>query len=356
MLVDLHSKGNILIIQIEGNLEPDKLEILNFQIRCFCRQKKIRSPRFLFIIPSLYPESITANNIALLFKFMEYPELKIHLFQIKILSACKDFLQAISKIEVFKDIEIANNFIEAVQKLNLDIDNKKDINLEHLQVGTSYIFDLYDDTGMVRIPALTKLTQEMLDYFKKIGEKKFTYYSETSIEDANKNNEIIYSKKTKDNLERMLNEYEQIDEGYDVLKTLKGDKIKLFLSKLKDHNILVVSANEENNQIIENSLNNYANINIIKNVKDMSDILDKNYISIFLDIELNNPSAIELLMMIRSKYSRRQTSVIIIAKTINKEIFNTLKANGTDNILLAPFTPNKVIQKMFESVSADRGT
>ena len=56
MLVDMHCKGNIIIIQIEGNFEPDKLEILNYEIRSVCINKKIISPRILLIIPSISPE------------------------------------------------------------------------------------------------------------------------------------------------------------------------------------------------------------------------------------------------------------------------------------------------------------
>ena len=86
MLIDMHNKGNILIIQIEGNFEEDKLEILNYEIRSFCSKKEIKSPRIFFIIPSLYPESITKENIEILFKFLSYPEMLIPLHHIKILS------------------------------------------------------------------------------------------------------------------------------------------------------------------------------------------------------------------------------------------------------------------------------
>jgi len=40
MIADMHAKGKIIVIQIEGNFEEDKLEILNYKLRTFLRQKK----------------------------------------------------------------------------------------------------------------------------------------------------------------------------------------------------------------------------------------------------------------------------------------------------------------------------
>jgi response regulator RpfG family c-di-GMP phosphodiesterase len=59
MLLDMHVRGNVIIAQIEGNFEEDKLEEFNYLVRAFCRDNSITSPRILIIIPSLYKESIT---------------------------------------------------------------------------------------------------------------------------------------------------------------------------------------------------------------------------------------------------------------------------------------------------------
>jgi|GEM_PF-6884136 len=354
MLVDMHNKGNIIIIQIEGNFEPDKLEILNYEIRNFCHQKKLTTPRVFIIIPSIYPESITMDNINLLFKFMTYPEFNLSNYHVKLLTQCNDFLKVFKSIKIYQDIENVANFIEGIQKLNLDIDNKKNISIDHLKDGASYIFDLYDDTGMVRIPALTKVTQNMLDYLKKSGEKRLTYYSETSLEESNEK-EVVYSKNSKESIEKMITDYDIMNtEEFDVVKTLKDDKMKLFFSKLKNQKVLIVSLKDEYNKAILEALKPYVELIIIKDGNIIPDVEKERFISIFLDIDLENPSCLELLKMIRDKVSRRSTSVIITGKNINRETFNLLKSYGTDNILIEPFNSRKVLRKVFESVSSDR--
>ena len=354
MLVDMHSKNNIIIIQIEGNFEPDKLEILNYEIRSFCRQKKIKIPKIFFIIPSLYPESITKENLDILFKFLEFPELNISSQNVKILSQCSNLLGIVKKNENYKQFEIVNNFIDGIQKLNLDIDNKKIISIDHLKEGGSYIFDLYDKVGMVRIPALTIVTKNMLDYLLKSGEKKLTYYSDTALEEI-RNKEVISSSATHENLIKIMSEYDTIDDEFDMVKNL-NDKMNLFLRKLTNSNILVVSNNKTNNAIISNALISYVNIDFMDTGKPISKVDMKRYILIFLDMELSNPSSIELLQKIRSQATRRQISVIITSNQMTREILSKLKTNGTDNVLLSPFSASKLLMKIFESVSSDRKT
>ncbi len=354
MLVDMHRKGNIIIIQIEGNLEADKLEIMNYEVRAFCVYKEIKNPKILLIIPSLYPEATTTDNIALIFKFVDYPEFMIKHRNIKLLSQCKPLIKSLKKMNVYKDIEIVTNFIDAIQKLNLDLDNKKEITVEHLKAGSSYIFDMFDEEGMVRIPALSILTQEMIDYLLKLGQLKLTYYSETDIEEIDSGREKIFSERSKENLEKMMTDYEPLDEKYSMAESMKEDKMKLFFSKLRNKKILIISNIEDKSQIISNALRPFVNLKIIKNGNEILELNEENYISIFLDLELSNPTAIDLLKLIRSKVSRRQTSVIITAKNITRETLNLLKNNGTDNILLEPFNMDKVLKKVFESVSADR--
>ena len=355
MLTDMHIKGNIIIIQIEGNFEPDKLEILNYEIRTFCKEKDIKNPKILLIIPSIYPESLTEENLFYLLKFLTFKELNINNRNIKVLSQCQDFLKLLKKSALYNDIELVSNFIDGIQRLNLDIDNKKEVSIKHLREGASYIFDLYDDSGMIRIPAMSKVTKDMIDYLLKSGETKFTYYSDIDIDDLdNKTEEFIYSSKVKDNYEKILTEFDTIDNNYNAVISYKEDKLKLFFSKLRDQQILVVSFNKENNQIIKEALDSYFKMVFIEHPEEMFELENLNYIAIFLDLELSNPDAIELLKEIRMKVPKEKTSVIITAKSISKEIFDILKNNGTDNILISPFSHSKVMQKVFESVSSDR--
>lgn len=354
MLVDMHIKGKIIIIQIEANFEPDKLEILNYEIRTYCFQKKIKSPKILFIIPSLYPESITEENIELLFKFKRYEELKIDNNNIKILSQCTKFLEIIKKHDEYSDFEIVCNFIDGIQKLNLDIDNKKIISISHLKENASYIYNLYDNTGMVRIPALTKVTFNMIDYLLKSGEKKLTYYSETNLEEIN-NQEVISSETAKKNFDTIISNYELMDENIDIVKNL-DDKKSLFFKKLEHNKILIISDNDSNNDVINGALKPYVNIDFFHSGSLITEDDLKEYILVFIDIEVTNPTALDLLKKIRDASSRRQISVIITATKIGRETLSKLKTYGTDNILLSPFNINKVLQKVFESVSSDRNS
>jgi CheY-like chemotaxis protein len=352
MIIDLHRKGNIIIIQIEGNFEPDKLEILNYEIRCICVNEKIYTPRILLIIPSIYPESITPENIEVLFGFFEFIEFRMSTHHVKILSQCVPLLDLIDSHEKYSNIEVVANFIDGIQKLNLDFDNRKEISIQHLKEGSQYIFDLYDDTGMIRIPALTKVTNNMIEYLLKSGEKSLTYYSETSLEEADER-EVVSSKTAQQNIEIIISEYQQIDEDYDIIKKL-NDKMNLFLRKLKGSKMLVISEDKNNNEIITKVLSPYINIDFKEDGNLSDDIFDQKYILIIIDMKVKDPTAIELLRKIRIKFTRKELSVIIVSNYVSVETLEMLKKNGTDNVLLSPFSTSELIKKVFQSVSSDR--
>lgn len=97
MLTDIHVKGRIFVIQIEANLELDKLDIINFKIRSYCMKNKIKDPRLFYIVPSIYPESLTDENLSVMFYPVHYPEFRIRERQIKILTKSDNFINAIKK-------------------------------------------------------------------------------------------------------------------------------------------------------------------------------------------------------------------------------------------------------------------
>lgn len=350
MLVDMHSKGNILIIQIEGNFETDKLEILNYEIRAFCIKKMIKKPKIFLIIPSLYQESITDENLEILFNFLTYPELNLSCQDIKILSQCAPFLDKLGEKKKFSDFEFVVNFIDGIQKLNLDFDNKKDVSVEHLKEGASYIFDLYDETGMVRIPALTQVSKDMIDYLLHVGQKKLTYFSESQIEEADKKH-VVSAKTAQQNLESIIYEHQEIDEDFDIIKQLRS-KMDLFLRKLKGSNMLIISKNKAENDILLKVLSPYMRVDFSEGDLEVSDLEKNRYILIFIDMQGFN--AVELLKIIRSKFSKKETTVIVTSNHVSIDTLDNLKKNGTDNILLSPFTSSEVQKKVFQSVSSDR--
>ena len=61
-----------------------KLEILNYKLRMYCKKEQIDKPRIFFMFPSLYPESITIDNLDILFHFLHYEELEFNKTQIKV--------------------------------------------------------------------------------------------------------------------------------------------------------------------------------------------------------------------------------------------------------------------------------
>jgi DNA-binding response OmpR family regulator len=54
--------------------------------------------------------------------------------------------------------------------------------------------------------------------------------------------------------------------------------------------------------------------------------------------------------------SRRKTSVIILANKLNKSSVIHFRNAGTDNIIVSPFSTNKILHKVFESITLDRRT
>lgn len=349
MLLDIHVKGHIIIIQIEANLEPDKLEVLNYEIRTLCKQKRFNSPKILFIIPSLYPETLTEENINLLFHFLNYAELKISPDKIKFLTQCEQLLSKLEKHETYKNFEIVYNLIDGIQKLNLDMANKKTVKVSALENNASFLFDLYDKKNNIIVPALTKITEEIHHYLQDNKLKELVYYSEENIEKM-----LIEKKKTNimnTETEKIITDYEIVDENIDMIKGL-NDKIKLFFRKLKKYSVLVVSLNQDNNQIIFKALNPYVNINFLHDTTTIPKIDGDKYISIFLDMETIEQSIIDLLEKIKTNTTFNNTKIIITATKISAEMLSKLKKSGTDNILFSPFSTSKVLYKVFESINS----
>ena len=206
---------------------------------------------------------------------------------------------------------------------------------------------------MVRIPALTKVTKEMIEYLIKTGEKKFTYFSETALEEVD-NKDVVSSKTAQQNLEAIISDYEEIDEEYDMVRKL-DDKMNLFFRKLKGSDVLVISNNKSDNSVILKVLSPYVKMDFLDSGQTLPDIKSKKYIIIFIDMQITNPDVFDLLKRIRSQVSKQEATVIIMSKFVSLDVLDKLKRNGTDNVLLSPFSTSEVMKKVFNSVSSDRG-
>jgi response regulator RpfG family c-di-GMP phosphodiesterase len=340
MLLDMHVRGNVIIAQIEGNFEEDKLEEFNYLVRAFCRDNSITSPRILIIIPSLYKESITKENIDLLFRFLHYPELEIKDFQIKLLTALPALISILKKNARYAEFEVVKDFVSGFQSLQIDFDKKKTVPTDFLKTGCIYIFDLYDNQGRKVVPALTPLTEPLLQKINEQGLGSLTYYSDFDF----------------DEIEREVEEFEPIKAEVDISK-IWDEKLSLFFRGMKGQNVLIVSGNRDVYDIILRSLNIYFNIEKKENGADLGAMVkQKSYIIVFLDGELSDEQVISMLRDIRAAVSRRKTSVIILANKLNKSSVIQFRNAGTDNIIVSPFSTNKILHKVFESVTLDRRT
>jgi len=355
MLFDLNAKGNILVVQIEGNLDPGKLEILNYRIRGFFHQKRVSKPKILFIFPSLYPETLTKENIDVLFRITKFEEFKIEPKNIKILTNKQILLDLINEHEVYSKFDRVPNYYDGMQLLNTDFDKHKEIPVEYLKIGSSYIFDLYDDEGDIRIPLKTKITEEIKTYLLKTGINKLSYYSGTDLIEATDSNAGITNDYSS------INQFDMIMSNTDNISpestelSFVNEKMQLFLNKLKGQNILIVSNNTKDKELIKKTLNTYMDIDSMLPDEEIQNKLDgKKYILVFLDHTLENPTALEMLKKIRLKAGKKEVSVIIIAKNMNKLELARYKTSGTDYVLLAPFSSEKLQYRIFNSIVLDR--
>ncbi|MBN1699784.1 MAG: hypothetical protein JW881_19875 [Spirochaetales bacterium] len=357
MLIDLHARGRIITIQIEGNLEPAKIELLNYLIRSFCRQRTIKAPKVFLIIPSLYPESVTRANIELLFKFTGYPELTIEAHNIKILTKNNELVGILKSHEIFQQFEVVKSYFEGLQNLQIDFNKVKNVPVAFLKKGSCYIFDLYDKSGKRIIPSLTRVTDEILSNLEERRINTLTYYSDMAItEIRGDEEEIAPIPDDKELFNMMLSEFEPVKIDTKTIEPW-DEKHTLFFRKLKGKKILVITPDQSVVHQISNTLDIYFDIHYEKSGKDIeSRVTHDHYIIVFVDASLQQPSAIEILSRIRVHATRRKISVVILAPQLNKIEAVKFRDSGTDNIIIAPFSYSKVLKKVFESVTADRRT
>ena len=359
MLMDIHIKSNIINIQIEGNFEPVKLELLNYLLRSFCIQKKIKTPKILIMVPSLYPESITMDNLERLFKFMTYHEIKVDFRGVKILAKIDKLITMLQKHPEYRNIEVIDNFADAILSLQINFDKQKNIPVDFLKPGATYIFDLYDENGRKMIPAMTKLTEATIAKIKSQKISRLTYYSDKEVtgQEIEEDQDTAPAMLEEDILAELITEeFEPIEAEIESLKIL-DQKQSLFFRKMKGQAILIISKEESSIQVIYNTLDIYFDIEYVNTGKEILDLLSqKRYAIIFLDSEMNDPDSVTILQSIRHESTRRKTSVIILTKKIDKVSVLRYRNAGTQNILLSPVTTSKLEAAVFNAVTVDRRT
>jgi DNA-binding response OmpR family regulator len=355
MLMDICARGNIIVAQIEGNLEPEKLELFGYYIRSFCIQHAIKKPRVLLIVPSLYPESVTEDNIRHLFKFTTYPEFKVEDHYVQILTAVPRLISFLKMDPDFSRYEIAPDFLSALQTLQIDFDKRRTVPTEYIKEGSIFIFDLYDPRGHRIIPAHTPVSKEMLAYAREQQVGMLSYFSDFNLDEIQRDAlEFDSLSDAERALDILSSAYEPVISAKAPV-TIMDEKLTLFFRNLKGQTVLVVTTSEEMRELIAHILDVYF---VIESSADDPSILEKlkarQYFLIFIDSKLGLERSLETLRLIRGAATRRKTSVIIIADQLHKVEVLRYKDSGTDNIVIAPFSAPILLQKVYEAIDADR--
>jgi DNA-binding response OmpR family regulator len=357
MLMDICARGNIIVAQIEGNLEPEKLELFNFYLRDFCIRKAIKAPRLLLIFPSLYPESVTEDNLRLLFKFTTFPEFKIEDHYIQILTAVPRLLSFLKMDPDFARYEIAPDFLTALQTLQLEFDKRKTVPAEFIKAGSVFIFDLYDPQGRRVIPAHTPVSAEMLAYLAEHQVGTLSYFSDFSLEEIRRDAlEFDSLTETERALDILSSAYEPVVTEKTPVAVL-DEKLTLFFRNLKGQPVLVVTASEETKELVAHVLDVYFPIETAADEASLLELFKaKDYFLVFIDAKSGMEKSLTLLRAVRGTATRRKTSVIIITEQINKIDVLRFKDSGTDNIVVAPVSSATLLQKVYEAIDSDRRT
>jgi hypothetical protein len=363
MLLDIHVKGNIFIVQIEGNLEAEKLEVFNYLIRCFCKQKKITTPKLFLIIPSLYPESITKENIEILFKFTTFEELTIKIHNVRILTTHKVFIDEIKKIEELAQFPIVRSYLQGMNDLQIDFDKIKNVPVEFLKIDCMYVFDLFDKCGQRHIPARTKVTQQMLDDLIKEQITTLTYYSDNDIIEVTDDVDLKDERFSENgNMEALFDyitgEFEPIESKMHSVEVW-DEKRNLFFRNVSGKNLLIISKNEEIQNLLDTCLGVYFCLSYMKEGDSLTQLLKAtDYIAVFIDADspYDSKTSLDFLCEVRSLATRRKTSVIILANKIDMTTAIKYRNSGTDNVILYPFSTSKVMQKVYSGLTEDRKT
>lgn len=351
MLMDIHAKGNIIIIQIEGNLEPEKSVILSYLIRSFCGKNDIKTPRLFFIIPSLYPESITNENIEYLFRFIFFEELSISNEKVQILTGNENMKLLLSQHEVFRNFEIAQSYYDGFKKLQVDFDIETKVPVKFIKAGSVYLLDLYDKNGNVVVPAMTPVTSEVLQFLNEMKFDCLKYYGHMDITD-------IEQKKSVTPIQTL---FEFITREFTPIKTdlfnisERDDKQNLFFSKVKGKNMVLISRDDSLSAVASHSLGPFFNIERIRSGENVPSYFDnKSYLIVFIDTTLPNEEVFSVLGEIRKRATRRQTTIMLLTSKLNKAQLIRYKEFGTDHVILKPFTSEKLRTKVFTSIMRDR--
>lgn len=391
MLVDLHAKESTLFVQIEGNLEPDKLLILNYRIRLFLKDRKCTVPRILIIIPSLYPDNVNAENIRRLFAFMAYKELKVDAEKVAVLTRNKTFLEVLDGLPEFNLIKRVESYYEGFQAVSADFDTTSKIPVEFMKVGNRYYLDLFDLKGKLRLKAQTPVCQALLDALAGEGMKQLMYYGRNKLDIVPESltvedQPVVEVPRLSGALAGETGEapdlgdiqvFEDAEEAFNLMDTsvmdyitrefmpvsaelfeenVLNEKQNLFFAAVRGQPLLFISLDRLLFGLVQSALSVYFAIDNVQANQNIRPILQsKAYSIVFVDLAIPHDIVLRILQAIRSQADRSKTTIILMGKMVNKTELMAYKRYGTDHMILQPYTSEKFFNKVYQAVTADRG-
>ena len=351
MVMDIHAKGKIIIIQIEGNFDPLPLVMCNFLLRLFCKKQKIKSPHLLYIIPSIYPETITERNVEHLFEIVRFKEISVRPEKIQILSNLQKFRELVKKHEVYGKYSFAKDYVEAFRELISDVDIETKIPLSFVKPGSVYSLDLYEPSGRIVLTAGSAMTAEMLLDFKNRRITHLKYYSDIDI------SKVGFVKGMNLNaaiFDYICREFTPIStESFDM--NVMQQKQNLFFSNVRGQKMLVASEDKNIHNLIRQILGQYYVTILETNLDAIVRNVTEDRISIVvIDMRIGEPDGKSIISAVRRVATRRKTTVILLTDKVNKLELAEFSRSGTDHVILFPVTSNKLYDKVYSSVLEDR--
>ncbi len=353
MLMDIHSKGKLLIVQLEGNLDPDKAVELNYLITRFLSEKAVKVPRIMFIIPSMYPDMINGRNMRILFKFLEAPGLKPDLSKIVVLSRVEAFLKALKAVPELEGVAVVPNYYEGYRALIADFDVETTVPVVMLKPDSRFFLDLYGPDGRVIVKAMEPVGQETLDLLAEARVPSLKYYGDLDLDRVSASD---YNPQETSLFDYITRDFAPVSvELFD--SNVLFEKQNLFFSRIRGQHLLFVSLDPALFLLVQQSLSVYFEIHNVRAGENLKPVLeDPRFAIIFIDLGIPKDTVLRMLHAIRTNASRRRTTIILMAKVLNKEDLVAYRGYGTDHVILQPFTTEKIFNKVYSAVTLDRGT
>lgn len=353
MLMDIHAKGKLLVVQLEGNLDPDKAVELNYLITRFLDANGIKVPRIMLIIPSMYPDLINPENMKRLFRFLEAPGLKPDLSKIAVLSHVKPFLETLAGIPELEGIATVGNYYEGYRTLIADFDVETLVPVEMLKPDSRFFLDLYAPDGTVLVKAMQPVGDETLRLLRESDIRVLKYYGEADLDGVSVSD---FDPRETSLFDYITRDFSPVSvELFD--SNVLFEKQNLFFSRIRGQRLLFVSLDPALFLLVQQALSVYFEIENVKAGENIKPVLaDPRFAIIFIDLSIPKETVLRMLHAVRANASRRRTTIILLAKTLNKDDLVAYRANGTDHVVLQPFTTEKIFNKVYSAVTLDRGT